>query len=711
MKLKHYLFAMFHPRTWIRFFRLLIHSIPHIIEQMFFFLIFFIVLLYYVFRKILGKFFRLLKKVPVVGHISETFLQVWNRVAKNKIERLINRMEHIGTSVNRSYIIELAIKNLVSRRTRTFITIAGMSVGIGIIVLLLSFGYGIERLIIGRIASLEELRMFDITAGGNTALNLDNELIKKLSQIQNIEKTVPLIATVGKLNYKNATTDVLVYAAPQSYLHLSKLKLLKGKLFSNTMEYQRIYGMMQKDSQGQVAGVTTKLIEGNYNALVSSKTTYFNVYPDKVVSVWQECEIKPRLLGYTVRYEGGYSGREYWGGIYSPFSPYGRVAVDSTTNTELGKWIKAKVPLFEKTADDRLVPKLDKYGRHVWENGCLEMTHIQVTDELSFAEVLGESTASASLASGSEEATQSAVFAYEDTVVASSSSGLEFVVLEASAAADVKKSSSSLVFNGSPDGEAVVSSGLLNLLNIPLSSAVGTKLKVQFIITRSLLPTVDGRSLSPEVEYVITGVVEDDDTTSFYIPYSDLAKLGVVHFSQVKVVMKDTNSLAQARKRVDVLGLRTSSTTDTVKEIESLFSNLRIILGILGMVALVVASLGMFNTLTVSLLERTREIGGMKTMGVVSEEVQDLFLSEAIIMGLAGGLGGLLIGFIAGKFISLIVSIFAIAGGQGYLDLTYIPFSFTVFIMVSSFAVGVLTGLYPARRAKKISALNALRYE
>ena len=155
----------------------------------------------------------------------------------------------------------------------------------------------------------------------------------------------------------------------------------------------------------------------------------------------------------------------------------------------------------------------------------------------------------------------------------------------------------------------------------------------------------------------------------------------------------------------------TTSTVDTVAQIESLFANLRIVLGLLGMVALGVASLGMFNTLTVSLLERTREIGGMKTMGMVSEEVQDLFLAEAMIMGLSGGLGGLILGYLIGNGLSFLVSTIAIVKGQGYLELTYVPPQFVLFIIVSSFIVGLVTGLYPAQRAKKISALNALRYE
>jgi len=129
------------------------------------------------------------------------------------------------------------------------------------------------------------------------------------------------------------------------------------------------------------------------------------------------------------------------------------------------------------------------------------------------------------------------------------------------------------------------------------------------------------------------------------------------------------------------------------------------------MVALGVASLGMFNTLTVSLLERTRETGGMKAIGMVSDEVQDLFLAEAMIMGLSGGIGGLIFGFSIGEIISILVSIIAISKGQGFIQLTYLPLYFIAFIIMSAFMVGLLTGLYPVYRAKKTSALNALRYE
>lgn len=224
--------------------------------------------------------------------------------------------------------------------------------------------------------------------------------------------------------------------------------------------------------------------------------------------------------------------------------------------------------------------------------------------------------------------------------------------------------------------------------------------------------TADGQKVeSYPTEYEIIGVVPDNKTPIVYVPLMQLKKLGITSYSQVKLVTNNQSDVSKVRKQVEVLGYRTTSVVDTVSQIEKLFGTVRLLLGLLGVVALAVASLGMFNTLTVSLLERTHEVGMMKTIGMKSTEIQDLFLTESMIMGLFGGIGGLLLGFLAGKFLSAILSIIAIYKHIGILDISFIPFSFILIIMVLSVIVGITTGLYPSYRAKKISALNALRYE
>jgi ABC-type antimicrobial peptide transport system permease subunit len=241
--------------------------------------------------------------------------------------------------------------------------------------------------------------------------------------------------------------------------------------------------------------------------------------------------------------------------------------------------------------------------------------------------------------------------------------------------------------------------------------AIGEKFNVSYIVPDGLVPGITGRLQSEETEYQITGVIDDNTSNYYYFQIGDAESLGVKNYSQLKVITKEQNKVPGVRRSIETLGLRTVSTLDTVAEIEKLFATLRIVLGALGMIALTVAALGMFNTMTVSLLERTREVGVMKAMGMLSNDVRELFLAESMIMGVGGGVFGILLGVTLGKLVSVVLSSVSVLKGQGFIDISYVPWFFTLFILVVSFVVGIITGWYPSRRARQISALNALRYE
>lgn len=701
---------LINPRNWIK-----------VLKTIYLFIGFFILLIMF----LIQKFSLIFTKIPFIGKL---FLKVFAIIEArlSGISKFItNKVESARSSeVKRSYLIRLGYQNLMAKKTRSLITIFGMSVGVGVIVLLLSLGYGIERLIISKVATLDELKMIDVSIGDNTSTRLNNSLISKINKLPNVGKTIPIISVVGKITYNKAQTDVLVYAVSKDYLDITKVKLTEGKLFAASNQYS--------PNMGQVAGVSKQIVKAEYNQPITDKNIYFNVLPQETAILWKECTINSEILGYVSRFEKGFVGKEYWGSEYSPFETNGREAIDNQRNIFLGKWIKGKVALYNQDENEKLVAKLDNKGEQVWETGCLQEKNIvkqgKITPSLNnngeaiwestnyvdsqseSGQVLGISTEEVLAASDSATTASDSASLYSAVNVSTNSAGIEFVELAASDSGK-KKTNNILAFTENPSGSAIMSSGMLSLLNIPLNKAIGTKFKASFIIVKSLKPDIEGKALTTDVEYTVTGVIDDMESTYFYIPLSDMAKLGVNNFSQLKVSITRQEGLAKIRKEIETLGFRTTSTADTVNQIESLFNNLRIILGLLGMVALAVASLGMFNTLTVSLLERTREIGGMKTMGMISSEVQDLFLSEAMIMGLSGGIGGLVLGYVIGKMISIGISIIAVANGQGYLELTYIPGFLTFFILVSSFIVGLVTGLYPAQRAKKISALNALRYE
>jgi ABC-type antimicrobial peptide transport system permease subunit len=396
-------------------------------------------------------------------------------------------------------------------------------------------------------------------------------------------------------------------------------------------------------------------------------------------------------------------------------------------------WMRAKIPLWGVNEEGVAHPILDENGRQKWVVGCMMEEGILVDEEGSNqlgadsleeymkvtetdGEVLGLTSTESAVASSSavtvstssDTATVSANL-FEVTV-ATDSAGVEWVELKKTTEED-KNKMKEIQFVGQPVAEAFVSTGMLRLFGIPVAEAIGKKFLVSYIIPDGLIPGIKGRLQSAEVEYRVAGVVEDETSNYYYFQIADAKRLGVKNYSQVKVIAKDQGLLPDIRKMIETLGFKTTSTVDTVAEIEKLFRNLRMILGFLGTIALAVASLGMFNTMTVSLLERTREVGVMKAMGMLSNEVRELFLAESMIMGVGGGMFGVIFGYLAGRLLSIILSSVSILKGQGIMDIAYVPWFFVVFILLISFVVGILTGWYPSKRARSISALNALRYE
>lgn len=659
---------------------------------------FFLLLLFLVAEDVFGWIIG----IPVIGWVFRLVRPIWDRTARPVVAKILMYLDDQRSfKVRRSYLIFIAKQNLLARKSRSFVTILGMSIGVGIIVYLLSLGYGIERLVINQIVSLNELSQIDVVAGDTTGTKINHEIIQRIASLEGVKSTFPIISIVGRLNYQNAKVDVVVNAVPRDYFETTQTQLVKGALLS-----YRLPEVVQ--GRGVVAGVSTQITNVQMYAPRNGFTVQFQIVPEKLVSVWDECSVGSKLLGSTKRLDGGYTGAEMWGGSYAPFEPYGKVGYDQDLKVDAGVWVQGKVALYTDDGQGGSLPALDEQGRQLWALGCIPRRDVQIFQEYAFGEVLAAATSSGVL----NEASDSATPLLQTELVATDSGGVEIVrVSQEESNSKQATGSSILKFQQEPSGEVVVSSGLLSLLNIPLEDAIGKSFSTAFIITRSLMPDIQGKAFTEDAEYKVVGVVEDADNQYIYVPFDDIVALGVPYYSQARTITQNQDTLPSVRHEIETLGFKTSSAVDTVSQIENLFVNLKIVLVMIGMIALGIATLGMFNTLTVSLMERTREIGGMKTIGMVMAEIQDLFLAEAMIMGFAGGLGGLILGYGAGKLTSFVVSLFSISNGIGYLELTYVPSYLVFFILGCSFVVGIITGLYPAYRAQKISALNALRYE
>ena len=122
---------------------------------------------------------------------------------------------------------------MLSKKNRSTVTVGGMMVGIASIVFLVSIGYGLQSLVINRVARLDEMRQTDVGILPGSHLLLNDDVLKSFSNISDVELALPQIAVVGKVNYNNSSTDMAVYGVTKDYLEQSAIAPVVGKAFDN----------------------------------------------------------------------------------------------------------------------------------------------------------------------------------------------------------------------------------------------------------------------------------------------------------------------------------------------------------------------------------------------------------------------------------------------------------------------------------------------
>ncbi len=388
-------------------------------------------------------------------------------------------------------VILLSWQNLVGNKMRSFLTIAGVGVGIGAIIFLVGIGFGLQQLTISKLVSSATVTSLEAFSDNPDVLKIDNKVVSRIQNIPQVEKVSTINNFPGQLTYTNVTSESLIRVVDSNYYSLAPAELVAGVYPKNSDE-----------------------------ALISSATT-------KTFGAENPTE----FIGQTVKVA-----------VYT--------SITSGTNTEENKEIDLKIV------------------------GVF-------TDASQLVEIVDD----------------------EHTVVKADS------------------------------------------------------------------------------------------------------------FSRLKIKAKTSDDVEDLQSQITALGFNSTSLVSKIKEINQVFRWFEFILAGFGFIALVVASIGMFNTMTVTLLERTRDIGIMRAIGTRRRDVRRLFILEAGMIGLAGGVMGIIFAWVGVLFVNGGVNMLAQSAGQSKVVIYYLPTSFLLIVLAFSLAIGLLTGVYPALRASRLNPLVALKYE
>lgn len=254
--------------------------------------------------------------------------------------------------------------------------------------------------------------------------------------------------------------------------------------------------------------------------------------------------------------------------------------------------------------------------------------------------------------------------------------------------------------------------GVHQMVEMTVSGIKGAKSGVSYAVLASAILTQYGTALFSNI----------DDTV--FISFQAATYLSKSpYFTGIYVVVDNTNDVATVQNTITTYygsNVRVISPGQILSSIQSITGSLTVFLGSIGAVSLFVATVGIVNTMYVSVMERTREIGILKAIGYRPKQIMGMFLSEAALTGAIGGVTGLMLGYalsflMGGELAgSTFGGRFGGPGGGASSATAIVPvFSTELIIFALTFPILLATvaGLYPAWRASRMNAVAALKYE
>ncbi len=196
-------------------------------------------------------------------------------------------------------------------------------------------------------------------------------------------------------------------------------------------------------------------------------------------------------------------------------------------------------------------------------------------------------------------------------------------------------------------------------------------------------------------------VIPGQPTTSKGKPYKE------IYYSELIVQCEDMEYVSDITKAIQDMGYNAYNDAEWIEQNQQQMNTIEVVLGGIGAISLLVAAIGIANTMMMSIYERTKEIGVMKVLGCDMHNIQAMFLIEAGFIGFFGGIVGIGLSYALSIVINKVVGASGALGMEG--NISYIPLWLTGLSLVFAILIGMISGYFPSRRAMKLSPLAAIR--
>jgi ABC-type antimicrobial peptide transport system permease subunit len=190
----------------------------------------------------------------------------------------------------------------------------------------------------------------------------------------------------------------------------------------------------------------------------------------------------------------------------------------------------------------------------------------------------------------------------------------------------------------------------------------------------------------------------------------------IATYERIKITVDNIKNVTKVQDKIEELGFQSSSLAMFLEPMQETSNMLQMVLGGIGAIAMLVSAINIANTMIMSIYERTKEIGIMKVLGCIIRDIKKLFLFEAGMIGLFGGIIGITLSYIASWAINKFGQpLFKALLSTNYMynmesaKFSVIPLWLPLVAAGFAMFIGIVSGYYPASRATKISAIEAMK--